>query len=540
MKSTILFFPLSLLFLLCTTKYQPLMCWVIILWLLFYIIYVIISKKKIWYKEYVLILFFALFISLLIIQYRENRNYYALWCGHAGQVLDRQSSFFKNPIFRTWSFKDDFFSPPNLSENVPFNSSWTIYKISSNQTYELKNIYGKYHTNIVSPHNLFTWALSLPSLEGTNISFIRNFLWKHLVFDENIYITWRGELFCYPLTPKIFSREFIYRSKWYRGKITFTSFTISSKTWKKIYDQKKIPFVTSTTSRNNSLSFPTFFTLEIAKLSSFFYSPDIEEIYASLTQWIVLGDTSTIPRPIYDIFLKSWLVYLISASGSNITTIVSLLWLLLFYISFRYKRLVLLLSVTIYMIYLSDNIALFRAFLSYLVLFVVIWRGYQVSSRKTFFIVLFIIAFINPYLFLSSRGLLLSAWGVWWLIHIPSSFQKTSLQRFFIPALFANIGIIWPLLFLIQSYNIVTIFLWLLAAPLASFVVILYIFSFIPFIHHIMYGVVHVILVLASRWASHGYYIAVTPTISCIIRGICWIVLRRFYIYKTKKYFAIM
>ncbi len=377
----------------------------------------------------------------------------------------------------------------------------------------------------------FFWSLSqntdskIPSFLTSNWIFqIKWFLTseqKNLLFNSS-FLTLNWKIQClWPTIITPFTRESLMIAHGNRGVIS------------KIYSL----------TTNNQLSTPRL--NPISQILSSFNS--LFTIHSSLApgwktdwilRWILIWDTSQMTPETYQLFLDSGLVHLVSASWWNIMILIEIMTALCFFIQVRYRKYLFATIVCMYFLVVWENLSFTRAVVTFWITTFLIPVWYRRNRKTIFFAVLLLFALYNPLIVITSWWLLLSASGVWWLLHIPSHFQKHKLMAFILPSLFAYIGLLWPLFLLTYHINLLSIPLSIFAQWLTTIIIFAS-----PLMLTMFTSVVQVLLDmlyrLAYRWSTYWVFIATdshSTNIALAVRIISWLSLYILYTHFHKKH----
>lgn len=343
------------------------------------------------------------------------------------------------------------------------------------------------------------------------------------MLSNSSFLTFTWKIQClWPRTIIPFTRESLMIARWNRGVIT----KISSLTSK---NQLSIPpesFNSSVFSRFNSL---------VTSHQSLVTDWQTDWIL----RWILIWDTSSMTPETYQLFLDSWLIHLISASWGNILLLIEIVAALCFFIQIRYRKHLFALIVLLYFILVWDNLSFIRAVMAFLITIFLIPSWHWRSRKTVFFMVLILFAFYNPLIIITSWWLLLSASGVWGLMHIPWCFQKHKIVSIILPSLFAYIALLGPLFLLTQHINLLSIPLSILAQWLTTAIIFVSPLLFSIHLSFIVQFLLDMLYRLAYRWSIYWIFIATdshSTIIALTVRIISWLSLHIIYTYFHKKY----
>ena len=343
-----------------------------------------------------------------------------------------------------------------------------------------------------------------------------------LTNSTQIALNWRIQCL-WPTTISPFTRESLMIARWNRGVIT------------------KIYTLNPTNERLPRQKSNLFKHLTFLNLSSQVPNPQ-SLVPASKTswilRWILLWDTSFMPKDTYQLFLDSGLVHLVSASWWNILILIEIVTTFFFFATIRQRKYLFAISVAIYFFLVWENLSFARAVVAFWLTTYLVPSWYRRNRKKIFFTVLYLFALYNPLIIITSRGLLLSASGVWWLLHIPPHFQKNKILSFILPSLFAYIALLWPLFLLTQHINLISIPLSILAQWLTTAIIFISPLSLTMFTY-VVQVLIDMLYRLAYRWSIYGVFIATdshSTSIALAVRILSWLLLHISYTHFHKKH----
>ncbi len=355
-------------------------------------------------------------------------------------------------------------------------------------------------------------------------AFLSKEIQSNFAQQSSVEVVLRGKMICFwPWKVKPFSFDAYLLSKWLFWEIKKVS---------------SIDVVSTSVSIHRGLD---FFPSKISQNPIKWEKSD--QLW-SILQWILYGETAGFSKETKEIFLKSGLIHLVSASGGNIAMVMTMTFVIFFFVPLVYRRWVGLRFVIVYFFYIWENVAFLRAFLAFCFFFLMKPFARPVVSKRVFYLVLYCIVLRNPILAISSWGLWLSCGGVRGLIHIPIQIQKNRVLRVFAPSVFAFVSLLWPLFFLVWYVNVYSPLLSIIAAPLVSVAICLFVIAQMPLVAEFAFvGLGYVLqwlYVVAQYWADYGlflHFVTENKTSSFIFRITSRILLAIYYIYQKKRYF---
>lgn len=341
---------------------------------------------------------------------------------------------------------------------------------------------------------------------------------KQLLLTNTTQVALHGKIQClWPTTITPFTRESLMIARWNRGVIT------------KIY---------TLTPNNKPLSYQTstFFNLSSQIPNPQSLVPTTKTSW--ILRWILLWDTSNMSQDTYQLFLDSGLVHLVSASWWNILILIEIITALFFFTQIRYRKYIFAAIVALYFFIVWENLSFARAVVVFWITTFLVPTWYRRNRKTIFFTVLILFALYNPLIIITSWWLLLSASGVWWLLHIPPHFQKHKILSFILPSFFAYISLLWPLFLLTQHINLLSIPLSIIAQWLTTAIIFTSPLSFTMFTY-VVQVLIDMLYHLAYRWSVYGVFIATdshSTIIALAVRILSWLLLYISYTHFHKKH----
>lgn len=147
--------------------------------------------------------------------------------------------------------------------------------------------------------------------------------------------------------------------------------------------------------------------------------------YAWLLLWLLIWDKSMIPIENYETFTESWLVHIIAVSWWNMAMVVVLLWFLLFRLPFYIRNIFLILWIFWYALLCGSDSSVFRAAVMWSLTLIALFRGREISIRRSMWYAFFAILLFNPLSLWFDIWFLLSFWAIIWIV----LFQKATEQK---------------------------------------------------------------------------------------------------------------
>lgn len=154
----------------------------------------------------------------------------------------------------------------------------------------------------------------------------------------------------------------------------------------------------------------------------------IKIIYTSeeslFLSWILLWARENIPKDLSDNFNNSWLTHIIAVSGFNITIIVIFIWLMVKYLPWYLKVVIMTLSIIFFTILVWYSAPVIRAAIMWIIGYLVInsWRKWDILS--VLILTLIIMVSFSPLSINFDVSLHLSFLAVLWIIYSQKFFEK--------------------------------------------------------------------------------------------------------------------
>ena len=172
---------------------------------------------------------------------------------------------------------------------------------------------------------------------------------------------------------------------------------------------------------------PHFEPLEkIDKIRARMQNTVISIFWENKYSWLLLGlfiwDKSMIPSDNYNTFVDSWLVHIIAVSGGNIAMVLILLSFLLWFLPFYVRNGFLIVWIIFYAMICGNDSSVFRAAVMWILTLVALFRGREISIRRSMMYAFMIILIFNPFSLWYDIGFILSFGAIIWIV----LFQKFS------------------------------------------------------------------------------------------------------------------
>ena len=144
--------------------------------------------------------------------------------------------------------------------------------------------------------------------------------------------------------------------------------------------------------------------------------------YSWLLLGLFIGDKSMIPSDNYNTFVDSWLVHIIAVSGGNIAMILILLSFLLWFLPYYVRNGFLIMWIIFYAMICGNDSSVFRAAVMWILTLVALFRGREISIRRSMMYAFMTILIFNPFSLWYDIGFILSFGAIIWIV----LFQKFS------------------------------------------------------------------------------------------------------------------
>lgn len=206
--------------------------------------------------------------------------------------------------------------------------------------------------------------------------------------------------------------------------------------------------------------------------------------------WLLLGmsiwDKSLIEERDYQKFIDSGLVHIIVVSWWNLVILTLFLNLILFFLPF-YIRLVIISSIiTIYLFICWMDSSILRAWIMAIIGILATFFGKSIDVKKTLSYSFVIMLLINPYYLFYDLWFLLSFVSIIWIVliwdfNVNQTFISKTLKQYIFPILWATFWVFPILLLFIWSTNLASILANILILPILSFMMIYWLASLLLF-----------------------------------------------------------
>ena len=138
--------------------------------------------------------------------------------------------------------------------------------------------------------------------------------------------------------------------------------------------------------------------------------------YKALVLWLLIWDKSLLSKEIYNQFIHSGLVHIIVVSGGNIMFLVIFLSILLFFIPF-YPRLVLIwIWVILYSILVGGDSSVIRATIMWLLSLIALFFGRLSDTKRILWLAFILMLIYNPYFLWYDLWFILSFLAIVWIL----------------------------------------------------------------------------------------------------------------------------
>ncbi len=336
--------------------------------------------------------------------------------------------------------------------------------------------------------------------------------WQVLVIVDKKVELWEKLLFVGTFKWNEIQRKVSFDSLWAVSLIHFGEFDFSKRLFLKWYAGTF--FAKSIIREKNSWKINQFLSLRktvIDRITEIFWPTKEAWLLAGMVVW----DVSLIPEPIYQNFIKSWIVHIVAVSWGNIALIVSFLSIVLFFLPFYLRFSCIGLFVICYALICWAEASVLRATIMASLSLFAIFFGRMASARRTLELAFCVMLLIQPFYLLFDLGFLLSFSAVYWILWLSQKISLSKnkllsiLQSYFLPIIWASGGVLPFLLIFIGSTNLFSIPANLLIAPLVplvqlfSFLLVPLSFVFPPSWLLIVWNVLTTIIFWVSDIFSH-------------------------------------
>ena len=147
-----------------------------------------------------------------------------------------------------------------------------------------------------------------------------------------------------------------------------------------------------------------------------------ENKYSWLLLGLFIGDKSMIPSDNYNTFVDSWLIHIIAVSGGNIAMVLILLSFLLWFLPYYVRNSFLIVWIILYAMICGNDSSVFRAAVMWILTLVALFRGREISIRRSMMYAFMTILIFNPFSLWYDIGFILSFGAIVWIV----LFQKFS------------------------------------------------------------------------------------------------------------------
>ena len=269
------------------------------------------------------------------------------------------------------------------------------------------------------------------------------------------------------------------------------------------------------------------------------------DIYAWLVLGMTIGDRSLIERTRYDQFISSGLVHLIAVSGGNIAIIVIFLWVVLWWVPFYVRQIILILAVLGYASIVGDDSSVIRATVMGLLTLIALLPGRQISIWRSMSYARCGMLLRDPYYLMYDVGFILSFCAVVGIIradktrtlsslktilsdshHRWSTWLSSLLSWYVIPTLWATIGVTPLLLVVMEKTNLTSVLVNIVIAPFVPLITVAgFVAPYLPvswwwdiFLRYML----DYILYQSARATQYGLYLSLGEMTQVILVIFVW------------------
>jgi len=138
--------------------------------------------------------------------------------------------------------------------------------------------------------------------------------------------------------------------------------------------------------------------------------------YKALSLWLLIGDKSYLSKKLYDEFIRSGLVHIIVVSGWNIMFLIIFLSLVLFFIPFYIRLILIIFAVLGYAFMVWWDSSVIRATIMWILSLLALFFGKVTDIRRILAIAFIIMLVYNPYFLLYDLWFILSFLAIVWIL----------------------------------------------------------------------------------------------------------------------------
>lgn len=204
-----------------------------------------------------------------------------------------------------------------------------------------------------------------------------------------------------------------------------------------------------------------------------------------LVAGMLIGDRSFMSDDDYQLFIDSGIVHIIAVSGWNIVMLVLFLQLILFWLPFYARIIVIIPCIIIYALICWLDASVLRATIMWSLSLIALFRGKQTMVRRSLFIAYIVMLLINPLFLVYDLGFIFSFAAVIGIVYIGQwtkhiRFDGNSIYRwltrilhdYVFPSIGASMMVIPFLLFFTGKFNLTSIIANILVVPLTPVIMI--------------------------------------------------------------------
>lgn len=279
----------------------------------------------------------------------------------------------------------------------------------------------------------------------------------------------------------------------------------------------------------------------IANLRESFFQTVVSKFGKTITAWLILGmtigDRSLIEDERYDQFISSGLVHLIAVSGGNIAIVIIFFGMVLFWVPFYIRQVVLIIAVIWYAMIVGNDSSVIRATVMWLLTLFALFPWRQLSIWRSLAYARCGMLLYNPYYLIYDLWFGLSFWAVigivaadYYYSRYRSSSKKilrdfTSLLHniislYIVPTIGAMIWVLPLLLYMMPQTNILSPFINILIIPFVPIITVLgFVIPYISWnaLSMILTWCIDYIIWLSMIGVRYGIYVSIEPWLQSLL-----------------------
>jgi len=258
-----------------------------------------------------------------------------------------------------WKYlvKDDFGWQFILRKAAKWYKLWTILKVYGffvPTKLEYKNFYQFIHKQFYSKHIKLDNIKKIFTFDYNNYLIMKQISWT--IYSKKEFIVWKTSIPFYKQWKQDISTKIIHLYSWYDNK------------------------------------------------------------YKALVLWLLIWDKSLLSKKNYNQFINSWLVHIIVVSGWNIMFVIIFLSVLLFFIPFYIRLIIIWIWIFLYSMLVGGDSSVIRASIMWILSLIALFFWRLIDTKRILWIAFILMLLYNPYFLWYDLWFILSFLAILWIL----------------------------------------------------------------------------------------------------------------------------